>query len=128
MILFLLLNSDSSLQIAADSNSAFTGYNIHIGGEINYELWTDLIREFFTSLKLTFPNSYKEMRFDFWNEVDIKAFWPNPKQNFYKLYKLTYQTIKSIDQDILIGGFNYGNFISDTKAIEEVSSFTLART
>lgn len=106
-------------QIAADSNSAFTGYNIHIGGEINYELWTDLIREFFTSLKLTFPNSYKEMRFDFWNEVDIKAFWPNPKQDFYKLYELTYHTIKEIDPDLLIGGFNYGNFISDTKAIEE---------
>lgn len=106
-------------QIGNKGQEVFTGYKVNVGGDINYDLWQAMIIEFFNSLKQNFPHHYLKMRFDFWNEVDVKPFWPNPKDDFYKLYEITYHSIKSIDPNIMIGGFNYGNFISDTKAIEE---------
>lgn len=106
-------------QITTAAISPFNGYNINVGGEVDFKQWAELISEFFTNLKTTFPNDYKQMRFDFWNEPDIRIFWPNSKQSFYDLYELTYTTIKAVDEDIQIGGFNYGNFINDTKIIEE---------
>lgn len=113
-------------QITTHSVSPFNGYNINVGGDINYGMWEKLIEAFFTDLKATFPEQYLQMRFDFWNEPDIKVFWPNSKQEFYNLYELTYITIKNIDNDIQIGGFNYGNFIKDTKLIEADMNYCLA--
>lgn len=112
-------------QIAPNSSSAFTGYNINLGDEINLKLWKELIGNFFTSLIELFPNDYLHMRFDLWNELDISAFWPGTRSQFYELYQITYQVIKSIDPRIKLGGFNYGNFIKDTTEIEEDIDITI---
>lgn len=114
-------------QICHQEQAVFTGYTVNVGGDINFELWQQLITEFFTALITVFPTDYLKMRFDFWNEVDVKPFWPNPKDDFYKLYEISYTAIKAIDSNILIGGFNYGNFIRDTKAIEEDLNYCKSR-
>ncbi|WOO88143.1 helix-turn-helix domain-containing protein [Mollicutes bacterium LVI A0039] len=106
-------------EIAQGFPSVFSGYNINVGGTIDFQLWEQLIHEFFTSLKALFPDDCFDMRFDFWNEIDIQGFWPNSKDDLFKLYEISYQTIKKIDARFLVGGFNYGNFISDTQAIEQ---------
>lgn len=114
-------------QMTTNVPSPFNGYNINVGGDIDYHQWENLITTFFTSLKNTFPDHYQLMRFDFWNEPDIRVFWPNSNQAFYDLYELTYKTIKAVDPTIQIGGFNYGNFINDTKNIEEDMNYCQAR-
>ncbi len=114
--------------IIANSNfSPFTGYNINVGGTINFDLWEELIIKFFTGLKQMFGNKIYDMRFDFWNEPDVKAFWLNSKQNFYKLFEITFSTIKQFDPQIKFGGFSYCNFADNTKQIETDFSELLKR-
>lgn len=100
-------------QISKDNVAAFTGYNLNIGGDINFDLWRQLIEEFISTIKQIFPNDYLSFRFDLWNEIDIKVFWTNSIEDFYKLYTITFKVIKEIDSNIMLGGFNYGNFFDN---------------
>lgn len=106
-------------QVCNEKVAAFTGYNINVGGNINFDLWEHLIAEFIQTITEVFPDDYLSFRFDLWNEIDIKVFWPNSIEDFYKLYSITYKTIKEIDSNIMLGGFNYGNFFDNVDQITE---------
>ncbi len=107
-------------EIASDSISAFTVYNINVGLDINFDLWKQLIKEFITTLITYFPSDYLSFKFDIWNEPEVKAFWPNSHEQFIELYSITYDTIKSIDSNLLVGGFGFANFDNE---LTQITSF-----
>lgn len=67
-------------------------------------LWRELIVRFFRHCMNRFGAAEVESwRFEFWNEPELEAFWPGTDNEYYELYLLTYQTMKSISPNLRIG-------------------------
>ncbi len=106
-------------QVASSNNSPFTGHHVNLSGDIDFELWQQIIEQFISLLKHRYPKHFSKMKFDLWNEPDIDAFWPNGREYFIKLYKITYDTIKQIDDTILFGGLGFANFTAGDDLIAQ---------
>ncbi len=61
--------------------------------------------------------------FEFWNEPEVPYFWDGTREEFFTLYAETYQSIKSIDREIKIGGFSSINFANYQEWIDEFNAF-----
>lgn len=106
-------------QVADSNTSPFTGHHVNLGGDIDFDLWQQIIEQFVLLLKQRYPKHFSKMRFDLWNEPDIEAFWPNKTDDFIKLYTITYDTIKQIDETILFGGLGFANFTAGDEIISK---------
>ncbi len=104
-------------QVACGTPSPFSGYNVNLGGDIDFDLWEQIVTTFVSLLKELYPKQFHDFRFDFWNEPDIKGFWPGSDEDFIKLYKITYDAIKNIDANALFGGLGFANFSSGSLEI-----------
>ena len=72
----------------------------------SYDKWADLIRH----LVLHFQDRYghdevKSWYFEVWNEPDLhNGFWTGTKEDYFKLYAVTAEAIKSVSPDYRVGG------------------------
>lgn len=67
--------------------------------------WQDFIREFIRFLISRY--GAKEVRswyFEVWNEPNLSCFFKGSMQDYYRLYALTVQAIKSVDSELMVGG------------------------
>jgi len=53
--------------------------------------------------------------FEVWNEPNLGAFWAGTKSQYFKLYEVTAQAVKSVDQRLKIGGPATSNFVPDDR-------------
>ncbi len=95
-------------QIASGRNGPFTGYQLNTGGRINFKLWNQLVETFFQVVNSRYDN-VKLWRFNFFSAIDFNSFWPNSYDDLIILYKNTYSIAKSINSNLLIGGFGFAN-------------------
>ena len=86
-------------------NETVFKYEAHITPPKDYALWNQMIRAFVLALVERYGlNEIKTWRFEVWNEPDLDAFWTGDMEDYFKLYKKTVDTIKSVDQDLIVGG------------------------
>jgi xylan 1,4-beta-xylosidase len=45
-----------------------------------------------------------EWFFEVWNEPNLKAFWTGTRRDYFKLYRVTAEAIKSVDPSLKVGG------------------------
>ncbi len=109
-------------QICNQVEGPFTGYKINVGGEINCELWCELLAEFGRVLINRYGTSeISKWRFEVFNEPDLEAFWANPVADYIEVYKLTYNSLKQVNRSFKIGGFGVSNFSVTNKTVFELN-------
>ena len=71
----------------------------------SYEKWKDLI----TALVKHFEERYGKAEvdkwyFEVWNEPDLRGFWAGTMDEYFKLYQITVNAIKSVSSTFKVGG------------------------
>jgi xylan 1,4-beta-xylosidase len=79
--------------------------------------WTSLVRE--TTRHLISAFGIAEVRtwyFEVWNEPNLAGFWSGSQAQFFELWQLTYDAIKSVDATLRVGGPSTarGEWIADS--------------
>ena len=72
----------------------------------DYEEWSEYIRKFISYLIGRYGEKEVESwYFEVWNEPDLKGgFFSGDQKDYFKLYEVTARAIKSVDEDIRVGG------------------------
>jgi xylan 1,4-beta-xylosidase len=72
----------------------------------DYAQWADLVSKTTQHFVERFGlETVKGWYFEVWNEPNLDAFWKGAdKQEYFKLWNVTYQAIKSVDKSFRIGG------------------------
>lgn len=72
----------------------------------DYDQWADLVTKTVQHFVDRFGvNTVKNWYFEAWNEPNLDAFWKGAdKQEYYKLWKTTYNAIKAVNNDFKVGG------------------------
>jgi len=72
----------------------------------SYDKWGDLIRQLVTHFQERYgQDEVKSWYFEVWNEPDLhNGFFTGTKEDYFKLYAVTAQAIKSVSPDYRVGG------------------------
>jgi xylan 1,4-beta-xylosidase len=72
----------------------------------SYEKWADLIRHLVAHFQDRYgQDEVKTWYFEVWNEPDLHdGFWTGSKEDYFKLYTVTAEAIKSVSPDYRVGG------------------------
>jgi len=72
----------------------------------SYDKWADLIRHLVSHFQERYGHDeVKTWYFEVWNEPDLHdGFWTGTKEDYFKLYTVTAQAIKSVSPDYRVGG------------------------
>lgn len=93
------------------------------------ELWRQMIYE----LTLHFVERYglEEVLywyFEVWNEPNLGGFWSGSKSEYFHLYKISVEAIKSVHKDLKVGGPATSNFVPDDRFDSEVEDVSKHKT
>ena len=70
----------------------------------DYQKWYNLVRTFALHLSERYGKQIENWYFEVWNEPDIGAYWLGSVEDYCKLYDYTVEAIKSVNQNLKIGG------------------------
>jgi len=90
--------------LASGSRTVFH-YRGNVTPPKDYKQWSTLIRR----LVRHWVDRYgiQEVRtwfFEVWNEPNLKAFWTGTQKDYFRLYRVTAEAIKRVDQSLKVGG------------------------
>ncbi len=57
----------------------------------------------------------RQWYFEVWNEPDLRAFWTGTKSQYFELYRVSVQAVKSVDSQLRVGGPVTSNFVPDER-------------
>lgn len=74
-------------------------------------MWCLLVKNFIEAIIDRYSiDTVRKMNFEIWNEPElVNAFWHGTTQEYFEFYQATFNTIKSVDQKIKIGGPSVSN-------------------
>ncbi len=82
----------------------------------NFGKWHDLVLNFTQHLVDRYGiEEMREWYFEVWNEPNLTAFLDGTKSDYFRLYKEAANAIKSIDDQLRVGGPSTSNFTADTR-------------
>ena len=85
--------------------------------ENSYSKWEQLITAFTNHMVTRY--GIQEVRtwyFEVWNEPNLyNVFWGGTKSDYFKLYKISVNAIKKIDNRLRVGGPSTSNFVADNR-------------
>jgi xylan 1,4-beta-xylosidase len=90
--------------LASGSKTVFH-YRGNVTPPRDYRQWADLIR----ALARHWTGRYgirevSKWFFEVWNEPNLKAFWSGSRADYFKLYRITAEAIKTVDRSLKVGG------------------------
>ncbi|WPV02138.1 glycoside hydrolase [Mucilaginibacter sp. cycad4] len=65
-------------------------------------------------------NEVRSWYFEIWNEPDLHGFWDGTKTQYFDLYKVSVNAIKTVDPELRVGGPATSNFVPDERFDGEV--------
>jgi xylan 1,4-beta-xylosidase len=89
----------------ASGDKTVFNYQANVTPPRDFGQWARLIHE----LAAHWVERYgvEEVRswfFEVWNEPNLQAFWPDTQENYFKLYRYTFEAIKEVDGRLRVGG------------------------
>jgi xylan 1,4-beta-xylosidase len=80
-------------------------YHDNVTPPKNYDQWSSLIKKLITHCIDRYGiTEVRRWFFEVWNEPNLKSFWTGDKNEYFKLYRVTFETIKNIDPLLKVGG------------------------
>ncbi len=71
----------------------------------DYKLWNEFIHAFIVhNIDRYGLDEVKQWFFEVWNEPNLAFFWDGTQEQYFELYKNTAQTIKSVSDELRVGG------------------------
>jgi xylan 1,4-beta-xylosidase len=90
--------------LASGDETVFNYVN-HVSPPEDYEKWGQLIHEFVSHCIARYGlEEVRRWYFEVWNEPNLEAFWAGDQADYFKLYRVTVETIKAIDEALPVGG------------------------
>jgi xylan 1,4-beta-xylosidase len=90
--------------LAADAKTVFH-YQAHASPPKDYDAWATLIRKLVRHAVERYGIAeVREWYFEVWNEPNLTAFWTGKQDDYFKLYQVTAEAIKSVDASLRVGG------------------------
>lgn len=81
-------------------------YHPHVGFPKNMEKWKGMVRDFLLFCKEQYGDDIYKWKFDFWNTANMNmknGYWGGTQQEFFRLYKETWNVFQEIDHRLTIG-------------------------
>lgn len=73
--------------------------------------WKQLIKAFLNHYKTVYGlETLRQWRFDFWNSANIQfdnGYWPGSREQFFELYRWTYEAFMDVDRQLSLGSPNF---------------------
>lgn len=80
-------------------------YQMNVTPPKSYDEWALLIEEFGKHLVSRYGiDEVRKWYFEVWNEPNLSGFWTGNKDDYFKLYTVTAQSLKKIDSQLRVGG------------------------
>ncbi|QWX85675.1 glycoside hydrolase [Cellulophaga sp. HaHaR_3_176] len=85
--------------------------------EAKYDLWHDLVQAFTQHCVDRYGiEEVKTWYFEVWNEPNLsRGFWNGTKSQYFELYKQSALAVKSVNNELKVGGPSTSNFVPDTR-------------
>lgn len=91
-------------EMASGSQTAFH-YKANVTPPASYDSWSELIRKFAEHIIERYGiDEVSTWYFEVWNEPESYYFWAGGKEEYFKLYQCTADTLKSVNPLLRIGG------------------------
>ena len=91
-------------ELASGTKTTFTTMS-NITPPKDYDQWEELVKSCITH----YTDRYGREKlinwyYEVWNEPNLSGFWTGGMEEYYKMYKITHNTIKSVNPDFKMGG------------------------
>ena len=95
----------------------------------DYGKWRDLVEAFTRHCVDRYGlDEVRSWYFEVWNEANLPLFWSGTKRQYFELYKVSAQAVKSVDAGLRVGGPATSNFVPDDRFAGEREDTSLQRT
>lgn len=82
----------------------------------SYEAWAALVRRAVEHWVGRYGlDEVKHWYFEVWNELNLDPFWKGSKSQYFALYKVTANAVKTVSPLLRVGGPATSNFVPDTR-------------
>lgn len=82
----------------------------------DYALWGDLVRAFTAHFVEQYGlEEVQKWYFEMWNEPNLSVFWAGTRSQYFKLYRVSAQAVKSVHPSLKVGGPATSNFVPDDR-------------
>ncbi len=89
----------------SSGNDTVFHYKANVDPPSNYDAWATLILKIVEHWVQRYgKNEVSKWFFEVWNEPNLKSFWKGNQKDYFKLYEHTVKAIKSIDNNLKVGG------------------------
>lgn len=89
----------------ASTNASVFETRGRVGLPKDWALWQKLVREAVQHAVDRYGlEEVRQWYFEVWNEPNLRAFFDGEQADFWRLWKLTYEAIKSVDGSLRVGG------------------------
>ncbi|WP_205471592.1 glycosyl hydrolase [Nocardioides sp. SYSU D00038] len=91
--------------LAADPTKTVFGYGAIISPPKDWERWHALVRDLTAHLLERYGDEVVEhWSFEVWNEANLEVFWSGTPEEYLRLYDVTVDAIRSVDDRLVVGG------------------------
>ncbi len=121
---FVELSFFPTLLAAENSKTVFKWWKGNITpGEDTFEKWYDLVKAFTQHCVDRYGiDEVRTWYFEVWNEPNLyPLFWDGTKSQYFELYKQSALAVRSVDNQLRVGGPATSNFVPDTRFDGEVT-------
>jgi xylan 1,4-beta-xylosidase len=90
--------------LASGTTTVFR-YQANVTPPKDYQQWATLVGKLTAHWVERYGvNEVREWFFEVWNEPNLKAFWTGTQEDYFKLYRVTVEAVKSVDRSLKVGG------------------------
>ncbi len=90
----------------------------------DYAAWAELVRRAVQHWVERYGlDEVRSWYFEVWNEPNLWPFFQGTKSQYFELYRVTSQAVKSVDDDLRVGGPATSNFVPDARFAGETEDF-----
>lgn len=91
----------------------------------DYGKWGELVKRLVEHWMARYgKEEIENWYYEIWNEPNLKPFWDGTRSQYFELYRVSVQAIKSVDAALRVGGPATSNYVPDARfdgEIEDVS-------
>jgi xylan 1,4-beta-xylosidase len=115
--------------LAADPSVTQFWWKGHVSPPKDFEKWGALIRSFVGHCVARYGlDEVRLWYFEVWNEPNLNGFWSGTRSQYFELYKVSVEAIKSVDTALRVGGPATSNFVPDDRFAGEKEDKSKQRT
>lgn len=112
-------------KVLASNDSTQFWWKGNVAPPNDYGKWEKLVKHLVEHWMMRYgKEEIEKWYYEIWNEPNLKPFWDGTRSQYFELYKVSVQAIKSVDATLCVGGPATSNYVPDERfdgEVEDVS-------